>query len=76
VSSEWVLKSSYFDSSQLVSNKPIYEIEEMTLEIKTDIARKRFDKLTNKDNERFISCSDDFKIILWNLDAVEIRTGS
>lgn len=40
------------------------------------MAKKRFDKLTNRDNERFISCSDDFKIILWNLDAEAIKNGT
>jgi len=71
-----VLKSSYFDNSQLITNKSIEEIEEMSSEYKTELSKKRFDKLTNRDNERFISCSDDFKIILWNLDAHNIRIGA
>jgi len=40
-----------------------------------ELAKLRYDKFTNKDNERFISCSDDFKIILWKLDAHAILSG-
>jgi len=35
----------------------------------------RYDKFTNKDDERFISCSDDFKIILWKLNRDKILSG-
>jgi len=40
---------------------------------KIALAKLRYDKFTNKDDERFISCSDDFKIMLWRLDEIKIR---
>jgi len=47
----------------------------LLLEDKVEIAKVRYDKFTNKDDERFISCSDDFKIILWKLNRDKILGG-
>lgn len=49
------------------------DYDELHQDEKIALAKLRYDKFTNKDDERFISCSDDFKIMLWRLDEIKIR---
>jgi len=66
LSSEWVLRSGAFDPINQIVNHELLPTDDASLK---NLAKNRWDRFMKTQNgqERLVTCSDDFTLILWNL---------